>query len=428
MIELDLSRTKISKDKLKEYQREITACDRKLKRQSKSVNGMAGWLRLPEEFDKEELKKIQSAAKKIRKNSDVLVVIGIGGSYLGARAVIELFKSNLNKKDTEIVFVGNNLSTKYIADIIEYLQDKEFSINVISKSGTTTEPAIAFRIFEELLVQKYGIKEAKERIYVTTDANKGALKDIAKKEGYETFNVPNNIGGRYSVLTPVGLLPIASAGIDISKLLDGAKTAMDKYSKVDILENDCYMYAVTRYILSSNKDIEIIAAYEPSFLSYIEWIKQLFNESEGKDAKGLFTTGAIMTTDLHSIGQNIQDGKRNIFETVINVMEMNIEDISIRLNEENLDGLNYLEGDTIDYINKTAMEATLNAHLEGDVPNILITLEKLDEENIGEIIFFFEKACAIYCFMLGVNPFDQPGVEKYKYNMFKMLGKPGYID
>lgn len=426
MIELDLSRTKISKDKLKEYQREITACDRKLKRQSKSVNGMAGWLRLPEEFDKEELKKIQSAAKKIRKNSDVLVVIGIGGSYLGARAVIELFKSNLNKKDTEIVFVGNNLSTKYIADIIEYLQDKEFSINVISKSGTTTEPAIAFRIFEELLVQKYGIKEAKDRIYVTTDANKGALKDIAKKEGYETFNVPNNIGGRYSVLTPVGLLPIASAGIDISKLLDGAKTAMDKYSKVDILENDCYMYAVTRYILSSNKDIEIVAAYEPSFLSYIEWIKQLFNESEGKDAKGLFTTGAIMTTDLHSIGQNIQDGKRNIFETVINVMEMNIEDIKIRLNEENLDGLNYLEGDTIDYINKTAMEATLNAHLEGDVPNILITLEKLDEENIGEIIFFFEKACAIYCFMLGVNPFDQPGVEKYKYNMFKMLGKPGY--
>lgn len=426
MIELDLSRTKISKDKLKEYQREITACDRKLKRQSKSVNGMAGWLRLPEEFDKEELKKIQSAAKKIRKNSDVLVVIGIGGSYLGARAVIELFKSNLNKKDTEIVFVGNNLSTKYLADIIEYLQDKEFSINVISKSGTTTEPAIAFRIFEELLVQKYGIKEAKDRIYVTTDANKGALKDIAKKEGYETFNVPNNIGGRYSVLTPVGLLPIASAGIDISKLLDGAKTAMDKYSKVDILENDCYMYAVTRYILSSNKDIEIVAAYEPCFLSYIEWIKQLFNESEGKDAKGLFTTGAIMTTDLHSIGQNIQDGKRNIFETVINVMEMNIEDIKIRLNEENLDGLNYLEGNTIDYINKTAMEATLNAHLEGDVPNILITLEKLDEENIGEIIFFFEKACAIYCFMLGVNPFDQPGVEKYKYNMFKMLGKPGY--
>lgn len=428
MIELDLSRTKMSKDKLKEYQREITACDRKLKRQSKSVNGMAGWLRLPEEFDKEELKKIKSAAKKIRKNSDVLVVIGIGGSYLGARAVIELFKSNLNKKDTEIVFVGNNISTKYIADIIEYLQDKEFSINVISKSGTTTEPAIAFRIFEELLVQKYGIKEAKDRIYVTTDANKGALKDIAKKEGYETFNVPNNIGGRYSVLTPVGLLPIASAGIDISKLLDGAKTAMDKYSKVDILENDCYMYAVTRYILSSNKDIEIIAAYEPCFLSYIEWIKQLFNESEGKDAKGLFTTGAIMTTDLHSIGQNIQDGKRNIFETVINVMEMNIEDIKIRLNEENLDGLNYLEGDTIDYINKTAMEATLNAHLEGDVPNILITLEKLDEENIGEIIYFFEKACAIYCFMLGVNPFDQPGVEKYKYNMFKMLGKPGYID
>ena len=428
MIELDLSRTKISKDKLKEYQREITACDRKLKRQSKSVNGMAGWLRLPEEFDKEELKKIQSAAKKIRKNSDILVVIGIGGSYLGARAVIELFKSNLNKKDTEIVFVGNNLSTKYIADIIEYLQDKEFSINVISKSGTTTEPAIAFRIFEELLIQKYGIKEAKDRIYVTTDANKGALKEIAKKEGYETFNVPDNIGGRYSVLTPVGLLPIASAGIDISKLLDGAKTAMDKYSKVDILENDCYMYAVTRYILSSKKDIEIIAAYEPSFLSYIEWIKQLFNESEGKDSKGLFTTGAIMTADLHSIGQNIQDGKRNIFETVINVMEMNIEDIVISLNEENLDGLNYLEGDTIDYINKTAMEATLNAHLEGDVPNILITLEKLDEKNIGEIIYFFEKACAIYCFMLGVNPFDQPGVEKYKYNMFKMLGKPGYTE
>ena len=428
MIELDLSRTKISKDKLKEYQREITACDRKLKRQSKSVNGMAGWLRLPEEFDKEELKKIQSAAKKIRKNSDILVVIGIGGSYLGARAVIELFKSNLNKKDTEIVFVGNNLSTKYIADIIEYLQDKEFSINVISKSGTTTEPAIAFRIFEELLIQKYGIKEAKDRIYVTTDANKGALKEIAKKEGYETFNVPDNIGGRYSVLTPVGLLPIASAGIDISKLLDGASSAMDKYSKVDILENDCYMYAVTRYILSSKKDIEIIAAYEPSFLSYIEWIKQLFNESEGKDSKGLFTTGAIMTTDLHSIGQNIQDGKRNIFETVINVMEMNIEDIVISLNEENLDGLNYLEGDTIDYINKTPMEPTLNAHLEGDVPNILITLEKLDEKNIGEIIYFFEKACAIYCFMLGVNPFDQPGVEKYKYNMFKMLGKPGYTE
>lgn len=428
MIELDLSRTKISEEELKEYQREVTACDRKLKRQSKSVNGMAGWLRLPEDYDKEEFKKIQTAAKKIIKNSDVLIVIGIGGSYLGARAVIELFKSNYNKKGTEVVFVGNNLSTKYIADIIEYLQDKEFSINVISKSGTTTEPAIAFRIFEELLVQKYGIKDAKDRIYVTTDENKGALKEIAKKEGYETFNVPDNIGGRYSVLTPVGLLPIASAGIDISKLLDGAKSAMDKYSKADILENDCYMYAVTRYILSSKKDIEIVVAYEPSFLSYIEWIKQLFNESEGKDAKGLFTTGAIMTTDLHSIGQNIQDGKRNIFETVINVMEMNVEDIRISLNEENLDGLNYLEGDTIDYVNKTAMEATLNAHLEGDVPNILITLQKLDEENIGEIIYFFEKACAIYCFMLGVNPFDQPGVEKYKYNMFKMLGKPGYTE
>lgn len=427
MIKLDISRTKLTDSKILEYKDEVKKYDLELEKMSKKKKEMVGWMFLPENYDKEEYSRIKSAAKKIRKNSDVLIVIGIGGSYLGAKAVIDIFKSSLNKKEneTEVIFAGNNMSTKYMNDIIEYVSNKDFSINVISKSGTTTEPGIAFRILREVLLSKYGIEGAKERIFVTTDAKNGGLKKIALEENFETFVIPNNIGGRYSVLSPVGLLPIEAAGINTEKILKGAESALNKYLEEEVLENDAYKYAVIRHILNSeyNKDIELIVSYEPSFLYFIEWLKQLFNESEGKDGKGIFTCGSINTTDLHSIGQNIQEGKRNIFETVININDMKEEHIILKAEEADYDELNYLDGKTLDYINKTAMEATMNAHLEGNVPNVFLTISKLNEENIGELIYFFEKACAMYCMLNKVNPFDQPGVEKYKKNMFTMLGK-----
>lgn len=427
MIKLDISRTKLTDSKILEYKDEVKKYDLELEKMSKKKKEMVGWMFLPENYDKEEYSRIKSAAKKIRKNSDVLIVIGIGGSYLGAKAVIDIFKSSLNKKEneTEVIFAGNNMSTKYMNDIIEYVSNKDFSINVISKSGTTTEPGIAFRILREVLLSKYGIEGAKERIFVTTDAKNGGLKKIALEENFETFVIPNNIGGRYSVLSPVGLLPIEAAGINTEKILKGAENALNKYLEEEVLENDAYKYAVIRHILNSeyNKDIELIVSYEPSFLYFIEWLKQLFNESEGKDGKGIFTCGSINTTDLHSIGQNIQEGKRNIFETVININDMKEEHIILKAEEADYDELNYLDGKTLDYINKTAMEATMNAHLEGNVPNVFLTISKLNEENIGELIYFFEKACAMYCMLNKVNPFDQPGVEKYKKNMFTMLGK-----
>ena len=326
----------------------------------------------------------------------------------------------------QILYVGNNLSPNYINELIEYIGDKDFSVNVISKSGTTTEPAIAFRIFREILENKYGIDEARSRIYVTTDKERGALKTLADNEGYEKFVIPDNVGGRYSVLTAVGLLPIATAGIDIDKLMQGARNAQERYDDSNLKYNECYKYAVARNILYKlYKNTEILVNYEPKMHYFTEWWKQLYGESEGKEQKGIFPAGVDFTTDLHSMGQYIQEGRRNLFETVISI-ENSATDIIINKDEDNLDGLNYLAGKGLDYVNKKAMEGTVKAHVSGDVPNIVINIEKLDEENIGELIYFFEKSCAMSGMILGVNPFNQPGVEEYKKNMFKLLKKPGY--
>ena len=371
----------------------------------------------------------------INKDSDILLVIGIGGSYLGARAVIEAMSSSFynmqtlkQRKHTLVLFAGNNLSPNYINELIEVIGDKDFSINVISKSGTTTEPAIAFRIFREMLENKYGIEEARSRIYVTTDKARGALKTLADNEGYEKFVIPDNVGGRYSVLTAVGLLPIATAGINIDKLLEGAKIAQGKYLDKNLKYNDCYKYAVVRNILYKNeKNIEILVSYEPKLHYIIEWWKQLYGESEGKDLKGIYPTGAEFTTDLHSLGQYIQEGRRNLFETVIDIKEAD-SDVFINQDEDNLDELNYLVGKGLDYVNKKAMEGTIKAHVDGGVPNIILTVDKLNECTIGHLIYFFELACAMSGRLLEVNPFNQPGVEKYKKNMFRLLGKPGYVE
>lgn len=394
---------------------------------------LLGWLELPTNYDKEEFSRIKKAAKKIQRDSDILVVIGIGGSYLGARAVIDSlthsFYNNIPKekrKTPQIVYAGNNLSPVYMNDLLELITDKDISINVISKSGTTTEPAIAFRIFREVLETKYGIEEARKRIYITTDKARGALKTLSNEEKYETFVIPDNVGGRFSVLTAVGLLPIATAGIDIEKLMEGAKMAQDRYSDENVKYNDCYKYAVVRNLLyNSNKTIEILANYEPKLHYFTEWWKQLYGESEGKDKKGIFPAGVDLTTDLHSMGQYIQDGRRDLFETVIKVKE-NSSEITIQTDDQNLDGLNYLADKTLGYVNSKAMEGTVQAHVTGSVPNLMVEIDKLDEENMGELIYFFEKACAISGNLLGVNPFNQPGVEEYKKNMFKLLEKPGY--
>ena len=392
-----------------------------------------GWIELPKNYDKKEFARIKKAAKKIKKESDILVVIGIGGSYLGARAVIESLTSSFynmlpdkQRKHPQILYVGNNLSPNYLNELIEYIGNKDFSVNVISKSGTTTEPAIAFRIFREMLENKYGIDEARSRIYATTDKAKGALKTLAESEGYEQFVVPDNIGGRYSVLTAVGLLPIATAGIDIDKLMEGARIARERYDDSNLKYNECYKYAVVRNILYKlYKNTEILVNYEPKMHYFTEWWKQLYGESEGKDQKGIFPAGVDFTTDLHSMGQYIQEGRRNLFETVITIENPNT-DIKINADDDDLDGLNYLAGKGLDYVNKKAMEGTIKAHVSGDVPNILISMDKLDEINIGQLIYFFEKACAVSGMILGVNPFNQPGVEEYKKNMFKLLKKPGY--
>lgn len=396
-------------------------------------NDFLGWVDLPKNYNKEEFSRIKKAAEKVKSDSDVLLVIGIGGSYLGARAAIEMashsFRNNLSKEDRkspEIYFVGQNISSTYMMDLLDVIKDKDVSINVISKSGTTTEPAIAFRIFREYLEGKYGADEARDRIYITTDKRRGALKELADEEEYETFVIPDNVGGRYSVLTAVGLLPIAVAGISIDKLMAGAKTAQDDYLEGDVKYNQCFKYAVARNILyKKDKNIEILANYEPKLHYFTEWWKQLYGESEGKEHKGIFPAGVDLTTDLHSMGQYIQDGKRDLFETVINVEESK-SDIKIKKDEDNLDGLNFLAGKTMDYVNKQAMLGTIEAHVSGGVPNIIINIKKLNEETIGELIYFFELACAISGNILGINPFDQPGVEAYKKNMFRLLGKPGY--
>lgn len=432
-IKLNLKNTGISQKSIMEYKEQVENIHKELHQKANDENDFVGWLELPTNYDKKEFSRIKKAAKKIKKESDILVVIGIGGSYLGARAVVESLTSTFNnmltdkqRKYPQILYVGNNLSPNYINELIEYIGDKDFSVNVISKSGTTTEPAIAFRIFREILENKYGIDEARSRIYVTTDKERGALKTLADNEGYEKFVIPDNVGGRYSVLTAVGLLPIATAGIDIDKLMQGAQNAQERYDDPNLKYNECYKYAVTRNILYKlYKNTEILVNYEPKMHYFTEWWKQLYGESEGKDQKGIFPAGVDFTTDLHSMGQYIQEGRRNLFETVISI-ENPKSDITINKDEDNLDGLNYLAGKTLDYVNKKAMEGTVKAHVTGDVPNIMLTIENLDEENIGELIYFFEKACAMSGMILGVNPFNQPGVEEYKKNMFKLLKKPGF--
>ena len=432
-IKLNLKNASISKKNILEYTEVIENIHKDLHKRANKKDDFVGWLELPTNYNKREFAKIKKVAKKIEKESDVLVVIGIGGSYLGARAVIEALTSSFynmlpekQRKTPQILYVGNNLSPNYINELIEYIGDKDFSVNVISKSGTTTEPAIAFRIFREILENKYGIDEARSRIYATTDKEKGALKTLANKEGYETFVVPDNIGGRYSVLTAVGLLPIAVAGIDIDKLMEGAKIAQERYNDPNLKYNECYQYAVARNILYKlYKNTEILVNYEPKMHYFTEWWKQLYGESEGKDQKGIFPTGVDFTTDLHSMGQYIQEGRRNLFETVISI-DKSKTDIKINSDDDNLDGLNYLAGKGMDYINKKAMEGTIEAHVSGDVPNIVISMKKLDEQNLGELIYFFEKSCAVSGMILGINPFNQPGVEEYKKNMFRLLEKPGY--
>lgn len=393
-------------------------------------NDFLGWLTLPQDYDKEEFARIKKAAEKIKKNTDVFVVIGIGGSYLGARAAIELltspFYNNLKKDTPDIYFVGNNISATYLNEVISICEGRDVSVNIISKSGTTTEPALAFRIFRELLEKKYGKEGAKERIFATTDKAKGTLKELSDREGFETFVVPDDVGGRYSVLTAVGLLPIAVAGIDIDKIMEGAQTAQKELAVEDIEKNDCYKYAALRNILyRKGKAIEMLISYDPSFTMMAEWFKQLFGESEGKDQKGIFPSSAVFSTDLHSMGQFIQDGSRNMFETVVNIKTPK-KDLFIKPDPDNFDGLNFLSNQNMSVVNQKAFGGTVLAHTEGGVPNIVLEVEKMDEKEFGYMVYFFEKACAVSGYMMGVNPFNQPGVESYKKNMFALLGKPGY--
>ncbi len=388
-----------------------------------------GWVDLPTNYDKDEFSRIKQAAERIRNNSDALIVIGIGGSYLGARAAIEAlshtFHNQMNNT-TQVYFAGQNISSTYISHLLELLEGKDISINVISKSGTTTEPAIAFRIFRDYLEKKYGKEEARKRIYATTDKEKGALKKLADEEGYETFVIPDNVGGRYSILTAVGLLPIAAAGLDIEQMMEGAATAARKYNNSDLFTNESYQYAAVRNALySKGKSIELFVNYEPSLHYVSEWWKQLFGESEGKDQKGLFPASVDFTTDLHSMGQYVQEGQRNLIETALQVKKSKIE-ITIQEDLADTDSLNFLVGKTMDEVNKKAFQGTVLAHVDGGVPNMVVELDELNEFGFGEMVYFFEKACAISGLLLGVNPFDQPGVEAYKQNMFALLGKPGF--
>ncbi|MRX56049.1 glucose-6-phosphate isomerase [Bacillus sp. HMSC76G11] len=388
-----------------------------------------GWVDLPLNYDKDEFVRIKQAAKKIQNQSDALIVIGIGGSYLGARSAIEAlshsFHNQMNDK-TKVYFAGHNISSTYISHLFELLEGKDISVNVISKSGTTTEPALAFRIFRDYMEKKYGKEEARKRIFATTDQEKGVLKKLADKEGYETFVIPDDVGGRYSVLTAVGLLPIAVAGLDIDRMMQGAEAAAHKYNNPDLLTNESYQYAAVRNVLyNKGKAIEVLVNYEPSLHYVSEWWKQLFGESEGKDQKGLFPASVDFSTDLHSMGQYVQEGRRNLLETVLQIKKPRIE-VTIQEDPENIDGLNFLAGKTMDEVNKSAFQGTLIAHIDGEVPNLVIELDEMNEYTYGEMVYFFEKACGISGHLLGVNPFDQPGVEAYKKNMFALLDKPGF--
>lgn len=425
----------VSEHELDYMQNQVTAADTALRNGTGAGNDFLGWIDLPENYDKEEFSRVKKAAEKIKSDSDVLVVIGIGGSYLGARAAIEFLQHSFynalpkeQRKTPQVVFAGNSISSTYLADLIEMIGDRDFSVNVISKSGTTTEPAIAFRVFKELLINKYGEKEANKRIYATTDRQKGAVKEEADAQGWETFVIPDDVGGRFTVLTPVGLLPIAVSGADIDALMQGAVDARKAYMDPDLKKNEAYQYAALRNILHrKDKAIEILVNYEPGMQYFSEWWKQLYGESEGKDQKGIYPSSANFSTDLHSVGQTIQDGTRNVFETVVKV-ENPRKSVSIPKQESDLDGLGYLQGKEIDFVNTKAFEGTLLAHTDGNVPNLLLKIPEMDEYTLGYTMYFFEIAVGISGYLNGVNPFDQPGVEAYKRNMFALLGKPGYED
>ncbi|WP_026671801.1 glucose-6-phosphate isomerase [Alkalihalobacterium bogoriense] len=411
----------------------VTAAHEALHNGTGAGSDFLGWIELPNNYDKEEFARIQKAAEKIKADSDVLLVVGIGGSYLGARAAIEALQHSFyntlpkeERKTPQIFFVGNNISSTYVKHLLSLLEGKDVSVNVISKSGTTTEPAIAFRIFREFLEKKYGQEEARKRIFATTDKERGALKTLANEEGYESFVIPDDVGGRFSVLTAVGLLPIAVAGLDIEKMMKGAQDASKDLNNPSLADNEAYQYAAVRNALyNKGKTIELMVNYEPQLHFFSEWWKQLFGESEGKDQKGIFPGAVDFSTDLHSMGQYVQDGRRDLFETIINVENVK-EEIVIEEAASDLDGLNYLAGKTMDFVNKKAFEGTMLAHTDGDVPNLIVNVPELNEYTFGYLVYFFEKACGMSGYLLGVNPFDQPGVEAYKKNMFALLGKPGF--
>jgi glucose-6-phosphate isomerase len=425
----------INEDELKNMQPQVDAAHKMIQEKTGPGNDFLGWVDLPVDYDKEEFARIEKAAQKTKSDSDVLVVIGIGGSYLGAKAALDFlthsFYNELNSEDRDapqIFFAGNNISSTYISDLIEVIGDKDFSVNVISKSGTTTEPALAFRVFKSLLIDKYGEEEAKGRIYATTDKEKGALKSLADAEGYETFVIPDDVGGRFSVLTAVGLLPIAVGGGDITALMKGAAQARNDFSDDDLNSNLAYQYAAFRNILyRKGKVTELLINYEPKLQYFSEWWKQLFGESEGKDQRGIYPSSANFSTDLHSLGQYIQEGRRNLFETVIKV-DKPAKSMSIPTEKEDLDGLGYLEGKEIDFVNTKAFEGTLLAHTDGEVPNFVVTIPDTSAHTLGYLFYFFEIAVALSGYLNSVNPFDQPGVEAYKRNMFALLGKPGFED
>ncbi|WP_026886553.1 glucose-6-phosphate isomerase [Clostridium beijerinckii] len=436
-ISLDLSKVSpyLEEAELENMESMVKAVHEDLHNKTGAGNDFLGWVDLPVDYDKEEFARIKKAAEKIKSDSDVLIVIGIGGSYLGARAAIEMLTNNFHnvlgsdkRKVPQIFFAGNNISSTYMAELLQVIEGKDVSLNVISKSGTTTEPAIAFRILKSYLEKKYGVEEARKRIYATTDKARGALKTLADSEGYETFVVPDDVGGRFTVLTAVGLLPIAAAGIDIDEMMKGAADARTAYSVPSIKENDAYKYAAARNALyNKGASIEVLVNYEPSLHYFNEWWKQLYGESEGKDHKGLFPAAVDFSTDLHSMGQYIQDGRRIMFETVVNIEKPKYE-INIEEADSDLDGLNFLAGKTMDFVNKKAFEGTLLAHNDGGVPNMILNVPEISAYYFGYMVYFFEKACGISGYLLAINPFNQPGVEAYKKNMFALLGKPGYED
>ena len=427
MIKTNLTNTVVNVP-IDAYRQDIKVLNEMIKNRTGAGSDFLGWSTWPKDYDKEEFERIKKAAKEIRDNYEVLVVVGIGGSYLGARCAIEALNGLFAKNKVEVIYMGNTLSSNYIYQVLEYLKGKKFAINVISKSGTTTEPAVSFRLLKALLISQVGEEAANKAIFATTDKEKGALRQEANEKGYETFTIPGNIGGRFSVLTAVGLLPIAVAGCDIDALMKGASDAMDLYDNPKIEENECYKYAVARHYLhkSEGKAVEMYVTYDPNYTNFCEWLKQLYGESEGKEGKALLPSAVTFSTDLHSLGQFIQEGTPLLFETVIFVKKA-AYDVTVGHDEANLDGLNYLEGKEVSFINSKAMEGTLAAHVEdGKIPNIYIEVARMDEYHLGALFFFFEKACAMSAYLLGVNPFNQPGVEVYKKRMFQLLGKPGY--